>query len=61
MLTEERIRKRITELEAERTRLVEAANARLAQIGGQLEAWNEMLAMMESEEGEAEDGKRKLE
>ena len=61
MLTEERIRKRITELEAERTRLVEAANQRLAQIGGQLEAWNEMLAMMESEEGEAEDGKRKLE
>ena len=43
MLTEERIRKRITELEAERTRLVEAANQRLGEIAGALAVWRELL------------------
>ena len=43
MLTKAQVEARIAELEAERVRLVEAANQRLAALSGQIEAWTEML------------------
>ncbi len=57
MLTAEQIRERIAKLEAERQQLIEAANQRIAALSGKIEAWNEMLTLMENEEGEAEDGR----
>ena len=52
MLTKEAIEARTTELEAERTRLVEAANAGLAQIAGELAVWREVLESVTQEEEE---------
>ena len=54
VLTKEAIEARIAELEAERVRLVEAANQRLAALSGKIEVWNEMLEMMESEDTSAD-------
>ena len=54
MLTKAQVEARIAELEAERVRLVEAANQRLAALSGKIEVWNEMLEMMESEDTSAD-------
>ena len=52
MLTKAQVEARIAELEAERVRLVEAANQRLAQIAGELAVWREVLESVTQEEEE---------